>query len=70
VKSNGDALNDIVMTLDTKGERLVTDFPGQDKRSTFEPTRVVMEKADGTLIESRENLEESFKGQQRETPLG
>jgi hypothetical protein len=68
VKSKGDALKDIVMTIDTKVERVVTDFFGQDKRSIFEPNRIVMEKADGTLIESRDDPEESFKGQQRETP--
>jgi hypothetical protein len=68
VKSKGDALKDVVMTVDTKAERLVTDFPGQDKRSIFAPDRVVMEHVDGTLIESRDNPEESFEGQQRETP--
>ncbi len=68
VKSKGDALKNVVMTVDTKAERLVTDFPGQDKRSIFEPNRIVMEKVDGTLIESRDNPEESFQGQQRETP--
>ena len=45
VKSQGDALKNVVMTVDTKVERLVTDFPGQDKRSIFEPNRIVMEKA-------------------------
>jgi hypothetical protein len=68
VKSKGDALKSVVMTVDTKAERLVTDFPGQDKRSIFEPNRVVIEKRDGTLIEARENPEQSFEGQQRETP--
>jgi len=68
VKNQGNALQDVVMTIDTRDERLVTDFPGQDKRSTFEPNRIVMEKVDGTLIGSRNNPEESFKGQQRETP--
>ena len=68
IKGKPDALQNIVMTLDTKTERMVTDFPGQDKRSTFEPSRIVMEKADGTLIEARDNPEQSFEGQQRETP--
>ena len=68
VKSKGDVLKNVVMTVATKMERLVTDFPGQDKRSVFEPERIVMEKADGTLIESRANPEASFQGQQRETP--
>jgi hypothetical protein len=63
VKSQGDYLKDVVMTVDTRKERLVTDFPGQDKRLIFEPKRIVMEKADGALIETRENPEKSFEGQ-------
>jgi hypothetical protein len=68
VKSQGDALKNVVMTVDTKVERLVTDFPGQDKRSVFEPTRIAMEKVDGTPIEVRDDPEESFKGHKLETP--
>jgi hypothetical protein len=68
VKSKPDCLKNIVMTAETKRERLTTDFPGQDKRSIFEPTRVVIEKVDGTLIETRDDPEKSFEGQQRETP--
>jgi hypothetical protein len=68
VKSKGDALKNIVMTVETRRERLTTDFPGQDKRSVFEPARIVMEKADGTAIETRDDPERSFEGQQRETP--
>src|SRR5277367_1330177 len=68
VKSKGDALKNVVMTAETRTERLTTDFPGQDKRSIFEPDRIVMEKTDGTLIEARDNPEESFEGQQRSTP--
>jgi hypothetical protein len=68
VKSQGDYLKDIVMTVDTKREKLITDFPGQDKRFIFEPSKLVMEHADGTAIQVRENPEQSFAGQQRETP--
>jgi hypothetical protein len=68
VKSQGDYLKDIVMTVDTRTERLVTDFPGQDKRLTFEPERIVMEKVDGTVIRTCDNPEESFRGHVRETP--
>jgi len=32
IKNQGNVLNNVVMTVDTKVERLVTDFPGQDKR--------------------------------------
>jgi hypothetical protein len=68
VKGKGDALKDVVITAETKTERLTMDFPGQDKRSIFEPLRVVIEKTDGTMIDSRDEPEKSFEGQQRETP--
>ncbi|BDI32463.1 hypothetical protein CCAX7_45140 [Capsulimonas corticalis] len=68
VKGKPDALKDVVMTIDTKSEHLVTDFPGQDKRTIFEPSRIVLERADGTPIEVRNDPEKSFEGQQRETP--
>jgi hypothetical protein len=44
------------------------DFVGQDKRSVFEPGRVAIEHHDGTLLESRNDPERSFEGQQRDTP--
>jgi len=68
VKGKPDVLKDVVMTVDTKTERLETEFPGQDKRSIFGPDRVVMERADGTLLEARDDPEKSFEWQQRETP--
>jgi hypothetical protein len=68
VKSQGDYLKDVVLTVETMRERLVVDFPGQDKRLIFEPQNIVMEKVDGIVIHSRDNPEESFKGQLRETP--
>jgi hypothetical protein len=43
------------MTIATKKECLVMNFPGQNKRSIFEPTRVVMEKTDNTLVEARDD---------------
>jgi hypothetical protein len=68
VKSKGDCLKNVVMTVDATKEQVITDFPGQDRRSIFEPERVAMEKDDGTLIESRDDPESSFAGQLRETP--
>ena len=68
VKGKGDALKNIVMTIDARKERLITDFLDQDKRTIFEPSRVVIEKTDGTLIEARNDPEKSFQGQERETP--
>ena len=68
VKSQGDYLKNIVMTLDTKLERLGTEFPGQNKRFVFEPPKLAMERVDGTPIEVRDDPEQSFAGQQLETP--
>ncbi len=68
VKGQGDYLKDVVMTIDTTKERLVTDFPGQDKRFIFEPNHLVMQRRDGTLIQEREDPEMYFVGQLRETP--
>ena len=68
VKSQGDYLKDIVMTVDTRKQKLITDFPGQDKRFVFQPSQVAMERADGTTVEVREDPERSFEGQTRETP--
>lgn len=68
VKGKGDVLKEVVMTIETQQERLTMDFPGQNKRSLFEPRRVVLETADGTLIEARDDPEKSFEGQQQETP--
>jgi hypothetical protein len=68
VKGKGDVLKDVVLTADTRAERVTIDFPGQDKRAIFAPSRIVIEKTDGTRIDSREDPEKSFVGQQRETP--
>jgi hypothetical protein len=68
LKGKPDCLKNIVMTADVETERVVTEFPGQDKRSIFEPNRIVIEKIDGTPIEARDDPERSFEGQQRETP--
>jgi hypothetical protein len=68
VKGKGDFLKNVVLTASTRKQHLTLDFPGQNKRATFDPNRIVIETLDGTLIEARDNPEKSFKGQQRETP--
>ena len=68
VKGKPDALKNVVMTAETKAERLTTDFPGQNKRTIFDPGRIVIEKTDGTPIETRDDPEKTFEEQQRETP--
>jgi hypothetical protein len=68
VKGKPDVLKNVVLTVETRNERLMVDFPGQNKRAIFEPNRVVIETAAETLIEARDNPEKSFDGQQRDTP--
>jgi hypothetical protein len=68
VKGKADFLKDVILTVETRKERVTVEFPGQDKRAIFQPNRIVIETLGGTLIEARDNPEESFAGQQRETP--
>ena len=68
LKGKPDVLKNVIATAETRAERVTMTFVGQDKRSTFEPDRVVIEKADGTLIEARDNPEASFDGQDLNTP--
>jgi hypothetical protein len=60
VKGNGDALTNVRFEVDTTPELLAMDFVGQDKRSIFEPSRIVMQRGDGALIDSRDDPERSF----------
>jgi hypothetical protein len=68
VKGKADALKDVRFEVDTTREVLAMDFSGQDKRSIFEPARVVIQRRDGTLIDARDEPERSFDGHQLETP--
>ena len=68
VKSKGDALKDVRFEVDTTRQLLTMDFVGEDKRSVFEPFRVVIQRRDGTLIDARDDPERSFDGHQLESP--
>jgi hypothetical protein len=68
IKGQGDALKNVRFEVDTTRERLTMDFPGQDRRSVFEPGRVVIQRHDGTLIDGRDDPERSFEGHHFETP--
>lgn len=68
VKGQPNVLNDIVMVADTRRERVRTTFVNDDRQSLFEPDRVVVERKDGTLVESRDDPERSFEGQVQDTP--
>lgn len=68
VKQQGDTLKNVRFEVETTRQRLTMDFPGQDKRTVFEPGRVELQHADGRLIMARDDPEKSFEGQQFETP--
>jgi hypothetical protein len=44
------------------------DFVGEDRRTVYEPLRVEVQSGDGKLIDARDHPENSFAGQQFETP--
>jgi len=67
-KSKVDYLKSVILNVETKRERVTMDFPGQDKRSVFEPNRVEMQRRDGTVVATRDDPEASFQGQERFTP--
>jgi hypothetical protein len=67
-KSKVDYLKSVILNVETKRERVTTDFPGQDKQSVFEPNRVEMQRRDGSIIATREDPEASFRGQGQFTP--
>ena len=68
VKGQPDVLKDIVMVADTQRERVTTSFVGQDRTTCCEPDRVVVQRSDGTILETSDNPEESFEGQTVDSP--
>src|SRR5271167_2733338 len=68
VKGQPDVLKDIVMVADTDQERVATTFVGEDRKTVFEPDRVVIEKSDGSVLETRDDPEQSFVGQTETSP--
>jgi hypothetical protein len=68
VKGQPDVLKNISMVVETRRERVVTSFVGQDRRTVFEPEEVVIGRLDESTEEIRQNPEESFAGQTTESP--
>jgi hypothetical protein len=68
VKGKEDALTHVRFKADTKRQLLTMDYIGQDKQSVFEPSRVVIQRGDGTLVDARDEPERSFDGHHLETP--
>ena len=67
-KGQPDVLKDIVMVADTQRERVTTSFVGQDRTTSFEPDRVVVQTSDGTILETSDDPEASFEGQTADSP--
>jgi hypothetical protein len=68
IKGQGNALTNVRFEVDTTRERLTMDFLGHDRRSVFEPDRVVVQRPIGTVVEARDDPERSFDCHQFETP--
>jgi hypothetical protein len=68
VKGQVHVLRDVVINAETKRERLTMEFPGRNKRTIFEPDRVVVQTAKGEGITARDDPKKSFEGQTPETP--
>ncbi|MUL75513.1 hypothetical protein [Mycolicibacterium sp. CBMA 226] len=68
LKGKGDVLKDVRFTVDTRRELLTMEIVGQDKRTRFEPRRVVIQRGDGSIVASRDDPERSFDGHVLDTP--
>jgi hypothetical protein len=68
VKGKPNYLKNVIFAVETRRERVTMDFPGQDKRSVFEPNRVEMQRRDGTVVATRDDPEASFQRQDQFTP--
>lgn len=68
VKKQVDVLKDVVITAKVKQERLTMDFPGRNKRTIFEPDRVLIQTLQGSLISAHDDPRRLFEGQTLETP--
>ena len=68
IKGQANYLDNIIMRVDTQRQGIVTDFPAQNKRLTYERDRVTLEMPKGSRIQERDQPEASFAGQSRETP--
>jgi len=68
VKGKADVLKDVHFVVDTKRQALAMDYVGHDTRSVFEPSRVVVQRPEGAVIDARDEPEGAFDGHQLETP--
>jgi hypothetical protein len=67
LKGKPDVFKDIRIEALLHRERLITHFPGENRRATFGPDRIVIETESGDFLESRENPRAAFQGHTVET---
>ena len=68
LKGKPDILKGISIEAPLHRERLTTYFPGENRRATFSPDRIVIETEGGDFLESRENPRAAFQGHTMESP--
>ena len=66
LKGQPDVLKDVIFDAHTQAEHLTMRFPGRGKQSSFEPSRIVIEK-EAAAPEVYENPINMFGGHSRET---
>ena len=52
-KGQPNVLEDVVMKVDTRQQRVLTTFVGQDRETVFEPGQIVIDSLDGRTEETR-----------------
>lgn len=68
VKGRPDVLKDVEIAIDTQSEKVIMNFPGQNKRTIFEPGLISLENKGEHNPEQWENPESAFEGQQLNSP--
>src|SRR3954468_18278662 len=68
IKGKAEAMSDVRIEVDTTQQQLTMDYVSQDRRSLFQPDRVVLQQPDGTVVDARDNPERSFAGHEFQTP--
>jgi hypothetical protein len=68
VKGKPEALKDVIIEADAHRQHLTMGFPGKNKRSIFEPKRVVIADEGGHELQGRDDPASSLLGKALETP--
>ena len=68
LKGRPDVLKDVIIEAELHKERLTTHFPGQGKRTVFEPNQITIETETGRVMDFRRDLRAAFRGHTQQTP--